>query len=331
MYVDRSFIFRTLSDEYCEPVKECPEGEEAYFNTHPDVASIWKPRSAYSHWRQFGEAEGRVYLCKCPKAEDRDKSVPEEQNNRSEEKHGLSAIKAIVTGLEHSGTTLTGFLLNNAPCVMGAFETGWLLADTPAEIETLDPWIVWHNATGTNFDVPDQMYNLANEHLHEMKQARDFDDLYDILRRTSHIFNNMIDAEYCPKPSLVIDKAPRYVYPEYFEKILIKTPNTPVIVLKKEYDILKKSWARRGDILDEEFYNATFDNVSEMMKKYPGRIILIDYIEMMKDPSSVMKDVFSFVGLVWDETYLRMENLKRKYGRYGPSMQEEFDPWVVTS
>jgi hypothetical protein len=72
---------------------------------------------------------------------------PTVNNNATLTKASLDAknnggLVAIVTGLEHSGTTLMGRLLNNAPCVIGAYETGFLLAETPRDIDGVHPWYV---------------------------------------------------------------------------------------------------------------------------------------------------------------------------------------------
>ena len=67
---------RSFSTNLCAPVKECPEGEERYFKTHPDIAKKWKPtRTAYLHWKNFGRAEGRNYYCNCDNYEDKDRSL----------------------------------------------------------------------------------------------------------------------------------------------------------------------------------------------------------------------------------------------------------------
>ena len=59
---------RLLSeDSFIEPVKECPEGEDEYFSSYPVVRNNWKPKSAFSHWKQHGKAEGKHYFCKCSK------------------------------------------------------------------------------------------------------------------------------------------------------------------------------------------------------------------------------------------------------------------------
>jgi len=69
MCVNWSPSHRFLSNTDCKPVRECPEGEEAYFQAHPDVERIWKPRSAYSHWMRFGKSEGRHYICRCAESD----------------------------------------------------------------------------------------------------------------------------------------------------------------------------------------------------------------------------------------------------------------------
>ena len=86
---------------------------------------------------------------------------------------------------------------------------------------------------------------------------------------------------------------------------------------------------QRSGILNEECCNVTCDSANEVKKKYSDCITLINCIKMMKDLSTTAKDVFSFAGLVQDETYLRAENLKRKHRRHDSCMQEEFDHWVV--
>ena len=56
-------------------------------------------------------------------------------------RHGFSALRAIVTGLEHSGTTVFSKILFNVPCIIGAWETGLLLAKTPRDIRRVQPWM----------------------------------------------------------------------------------------------------------------------------------------------------------------------------------------------
>lgn len=221
--------------------------------------------------------------------------------------HGL---RAIVTGLEHSGTTLTGSALFNAPCVIGAFETGYLIAGTPDVIDKVNPWFRW-NMAKTN--VPDINYRLKDEDVQTMKKAKDFMEMYDILRHRSYLFNNLTDEEYCDKPYQMIDKTPRYVYPPYFESVLQKTPGVPVVVLQKNFPKLKESWDARNDTLTQQFYNQVYDNVRKMESKYKGRILIIHSEDLMAHPEATMQDIFEHVGLEFQAEYLQMEGLLKKF------------------
>ena len=126
--------------------------------------------------------------------------------------HGL---RAIVTGLEHSCTTITGALLFNSPCVIDATETGYLISDSPMQINNAKPWFKWHVDKRRPMD-----YHLLPSDIKAMKNTTNFFDMYQVLRQRSYLFNDLNDDEHCPKPAEMIDKTPRYVYPKYFERVL---------------------------------------------------------------------------------------------------------------
>lgn len=221
--------------------------------------------------------------------------------------HGL---RAIVTGLEHSGTTLTGSLLFNSPCVIGAHETGYLISDSPKVIERAQPWFEWNVARSHHKSLN---YRLIPSDIQAMRNTTTFFHMYHVLRHRSYLFNDLNDEEYCEKPYQMIDKTPRYVYPQYFERILDKTPGVPVVVTQKNYETLQKSWNRRKGNLTREFYDETFNNVWKMKEKYPNRILLIHEEDLMEHPDAVMTDVFNHVGLDWKTEYLQMEGLLKKF------------------
>jgi hypothetical protein len=231
---------------------------------------------------------------------------PETLENTKTTTHGL---RAIVTGLEHSGTTLVGSLLYNAPCVIGAFETGYLLAGKPKLIDKVQPWFKWNSAETNTRDLN---YRLTPDDVKEMKMATSFSDMYHILRQRSYLFNDLNDEEYCTKPYEMVDKTPLYVYKQHFEKVLEKTPNVPVIVTQKGYEKLKESWSNRDSILTQQFYDETYENVWRMKNKFPNRILIVQEEDLMKFPEKVMFDVFRHVGLEWKDEYLQMVGLLKK-------------------
>lgn len=227
-----------------------------------------------------------------------------EQSKRST----FDGLRAIVTGFEHSGTTLIGSLLFNAPCVIGAHETGYLVSDSPIQINDAKPWFDWNVQK-----LRPMGYRLVHSDIQAMKNTTNFFDMYQVLRQRSYLFNDLNDEEHCPKPAEMIDKTPRYVYPKYFERILKRTPGVPVIVTQKGFDKLRDSWRRRKGNMTQEFYNETFDNVNKMIAKYPNRILIIHEEDLMAHPDEVMADVFHHVGLKWRTEYLQMEGLLKKF------------------
>jgi len=240
-------------------------------------------------------------------------------------RHGFSALRAIVTGLQHSGTTVTSKMLYNAPCVIGAGETGFLAAETPADIRKLKPYMKWHmNMTKETW------YMLEPSDVDAMTDAKDFPQMLDVLREKSHIFNKLIDEPWCDKPYQMIDKTPRYVRPEIFERILNMThgARVPVVVLKKSYKSLKASWAKRGKrgMTTHKYYH-TYRNVERMIRKYPNRIMVVNWDDMLLDVESVMQEVFHFAGLEWRTEYLKMTNLKKKFANYGNDVLN----WIAMS
>jgi len=161
------------------------------------------------------------------------------------------------------------------------------------------------------------MYMLKPGDVDALADTRDFPQMLDLLRNRSHLFNNLIDEPYCDKPYYMVDKTPRYVYPMIFERILEKTHDVPVVVMKKSYEMLKASWAKRKAKISRVFYDQTYNNVEKMISKYPNRIIVVNYYDMLHNVESVMQEIFHFLRLEWRTDYLRMTNLRKKFANYG--------------
>jgi len=238
-------------------------------------------------------------------------------------RHGFRALRAIVTGLPHAGTTVTAAILFNAPCVIGALETGFLLAKKPSNIREVHPWIEWN----TDMEHKD-WYMLKPGDVNAIAHAENFPQMLDVLRNRSHLFNNLIDEPYCDKPYQMIDKTPKYVNKQHFERILHLThgANVPVIVLKKSIEFWRQSLVKRGLPFGRhtyQNYNETYNNVERMIHKYPNRIMVINFDDMVLNVEAVMQQMFDFIGLEWRTDYLKMTNLKKKFAIYGDRYANE--------
>jgi len=234
-------------------------------------------------------------------------------------------LRVIITGMEHSGTTITGRLIMNAPCLIGATETGYLLAKTPKKIHSVLPWYNWNidNGNDSGNDRKRMMYLLKEDDYRDMSAAENFSEMYKILRNRSHLFNDLNDfyddGRECEKPTQIVDKTPRYVWPEHFENILIKTPGVPVIVVKKPFKDMRTKQTK-------EFYDEVYNNVDKMKKRYPNRIIILNYDEFINDPETIMECIFEFVGLTWKSEYLKMSRLKKKFSAF-PDVVKQIGDW----
>jgi len=127
----------------------------------------------------------------------------------------------------------------------------------------------------------------------------------------------------------MIDKTPRYIYIDHFERILKETSGAqvPVIVVKKSYESLEVSWKKHKSPLTRIFYDTVYNNVERMIRKYPNRIMVINWEDMLLDVDSVMREVFHFTGLEWRTEYLKMTNLKKKFAVYGEAVVNGVARW----
>ncbi|KAL9180399.1 hypothetical protein ACHAXT_008369 [Thalassiosira profunda] len=216
-----------------------------------------------------------------------------------------------------------GYLLYNAPCVIGAFETGFLLAKEPKDIHNVHPWFEWNCAETNTLDLN---YRLTPDDRDMMKKAPNFLSMYGILRNRSYIFNELVDEPHCIKPHQMIDKTPQYVYPQNFRRVLTTTPGVPVIVMQKGFDKLAASWAKRNQTMARETYDATYNNVRKMETAFPNRILVVQEEEFMTQPSVVMQGAFAHVGLEWKEEYLEMKGLLRKVSN-DPALTKRIEKW----
>jgi len=262
----------------------------------------------------------------------------------------MAGLAAIITGLEHAGTTMFANMLYNVPCIMGAYETGYLLAESPAEIDSLHPTYEWNrnevsNSSRNGFH-PQLNYHLSDDDCQAMKEAKNFANMYQILRHKSRLFSSeyipttniiMADndshshssASACETPYQIIDKSPSYIQPEYFEDILEKTPMVPVFVLDRRDD--DKEAEEKASAAHRRHKTAIIhDNIRAMQTKYPGRIHIITFGDLMSRPETVMRQVFSILELKdeWKTEYLEMKGLLSKLQNFPDSVRAEIAPWL---
>jgi hypothetical protein len=206
---------------------------------------------------------------------------------------------AVVTGREHSGTTVVSSLIKNAPGVFGGFECGFLLAQSPADYGTaacracrpFDAWL------GTNVNRM-HMWNVSAEGLGHIRGARDFEDMYARLARESPTLRAIPGVR-------VLDKTPRYFYA--LGGVLDKVPGVPCIVTVKDpHDPFREGGPLHG------------------ARRHAARINVVHYRNLTADPHGTMRRIFDFLGLEWDPSYLHMRGFVQQLAlSHGESRAEE--------
>jgi hypothetical protein len=224
-----------------------------------------------------------------------------------------SGLFAIITGIEHSGTTMTSSLVMNAPNLYGAFESGMMLFDdtTKHYVNDMDRMNKTKESLfykGLTAPVTNHFWGLSDGHRDEIfEKARCPVEQYNILRKHSPIYKSQKTEE-----SWIIDKTPAY-YHNLFS-IMQRTPGVPVIVTKKEDEAVRHSLQKRGASNSEiERRLSNFHRELDLCRtNFPERLFVLDHTEFTRYPNKVMTDLFAFLGLKWDPSYLSNEALNKK-------------------
>jgi hypothetical protein len=214
-----------------------------------------------------------------------------------------SGLFAIITGIEHSGTTITSSLVMNAPNLYGAFESGMLLFEPSREsINNTEPMFY----KGFSASVSRHFWGLSEIHREELfVKARCPAEQYNLLRRNSPIYN-------VHNTSWIVDKTPAY-YHKLFS-IMQRTPGVPVVVTQKEDESVIRSLKKRGaKEFDIKRRLANFHREIKLCKSnFPEHIYVLNHTTFTTHPNKIMTELFAFLGLIWDPSYLTNEALNQK-------------------
>jgi len=215
-----------------------------------------------------------------------------------------SKLFVIVTGYEHSGTTMLAQLIRSAPGLFGGFECGLLLNDTQLLQDRHIPFYDWllsdmrNDLWGLNYESRDLVVHGARCAAERFSRLRQYSPLF-------HYYPN--------QNSMIVDKTPAYLSYDLLD-IMDRSPGVPVIVTMRTKEKLYQSYKGRGysDKYIETKMTRIEKNLEAAMSKYPERIYLADTTNWTKKPNMVLQGVFDFLGLEWRSEYLTMEALNFK-------------------
>lgn len=196
---------------------------------------------------------------------------------------------AIVTGLEHSGTTYLSRLITSHPKVDSGFECGVLLADSPKNFVNIQPFYDWMQA-----EIRKGHWGI--EDMTQVCLAEDWEDMYRNIIQYSPIFKD--------KSSYILDKTPGYM--PKLDQVLEKV-SAPCLVIKKGILFQYLSFKKRGLSLQQFIsrYSYYMDGLSKALEKFNDRIYLVEYEELYSNTTNNITDIFEFIDLDIGEIYLK--------------------------
>eukprot|EP00977_Amphora_coffeiformis_P001568 scaffold297_cov171-Amphora_coffeaeformis.AAC.17 len=209
-----------------------------------------------------------------------------------------SGLFAVVTGMEHSRTSILSEFLMNVPHLYGAIECGILLAKRkPSSFRKVQPFYKWMKrpvSTTTHWGLTDKQRNTPNE----------------------QSWN-------------IIDKTPRYIYK--LSKIIQWAPGVPIIISQKdEADQLKSFLKRTSATKARQRIHEAADGLATAQAKFPHHpIIIVNMTALQSNPDAVMTQTLAALGLELDPSYKSNEAFNAKGQGLGRCVVPPFEESAV--
>lgn len=188
----------------------------------------------------------------------------------------MDKLIAVVTGPEHSGTTLIEKILYSHPDIFGGFETGLLLNPFFSECKPFNEWIYkngWHWGISSNVKFED---NLT------------FTEKYNLLYNNRGSYDNDIQ-KLIRESKYIVDKTPAYIRNLKFVRENVPV-NIPILISIKDFIGYYNSYVvkRNQDINTfRKLISSTIENL-QWLKKNKNNIYLFEYNDIVNK-----KELFS--------------------------------------
>jgi hypothetical protein len=202
-------------------------------------------------------------------------------------------LRLVITGIEHSGTTLLSTLVKQDPKLAGGFECGFLLADRPDEFKNIHPWYEWMQES-----VEKKMWGISSGKLEKICSSGNWEEAYRRLVTYSPVFEQKNYQQVC-------DKTPRYL--SCLDSVLGKIPDyVPCLVIEKEIEQLWRSHKKRNSDLTHfgEVVKKYHNGLSQALQSYGKRIYRVKYEALCTDMNNQLKQIFEFIDRPFEKKYV---------------------------
>ncbi len=215
-------------------------------------------------------------------------------------------VRVVITGMEHSGTTILSILLKQHPRLECGFECGFLLAESPAAFQNIHPWYEWMQEP-----VSEHHWGVSAKDLQRICASNSWAEAYRKLMAYSPIFKEGLTQQIC-------DKTPRYL--KHLDRVLDQLHEcVPCLVIEKDIRNLWLSHRKRhGDLgAFVESFEQYHEGLRRGLARHGQRIHRIQYETLCMDLETELPRIFSVLNLTCEPEYVsgRLENLRKYYNR----------------
>jgi len=198
-------------------------------------------------------------------------------------------VKCLICGYEQSGTTVLSELIRHHPAVDGRFEIGFLLFENLKEYQES----VYREFLEFHWEVDRE----GESYIYEASSIR---ETYERLIESSSIDKSI---------PYIYDKTPRYML--QLKSILGRVDLRTIVNVRDPRALYFSMKERCSELTLEDFffhYESYAQGFFEAMEIYPERIYLIRHEDLCMHPLVKGKQIFDFLGLDFNPSFLRLEN-----------------------
>lgn len=153
-------------------------------------------------------------------------------------------LAAIVTGMQHSGTTYLNDVINSHSNIMSGFECGILLGDLK-NFKQVKPFSDMLKTGSFQFGLPD-------DYLEKIKNMN-YPEVFDYIQRNKGSKNDLFQQTLMQTCEYFTDKTPDYIYQIETIHNKIKGLNIPILIVLKNYDEIYYSWIIKRELTTDHF------------------------------------------------------------------------------
>mgnify|MGYP003673169103 CR=1 FL=1 len=213
-------------------------------------------------------------------------------------------LKAVICGMEHSGTTLVSDLLRQSGNLESGFECGVLMVPTPRQFPDLDPF----------YGFMKEGWSISEEDLAHCCDTDSFPEFYDRLKAASSLIENRHD---------LFDKTPRYIAEL---PLVLERTDAPVVMIHKDPRAsVYSDYKRSGNANFDEWLETYAPRKLRYMRNcYQGyalgiaqadRVCSISLEQLCFASRETSERMFAHIGEAFEIDYLLLDSLRYKNTR----------------